>query len=91
MVNVEATQILEQSVESSKAKDDIEKGYNEIENVTSKGTLLLPSFFFSDEKQPFSYVAFVLTTLKQQTLIEEARNERNRAMIDAKCYIQRFR
>ena len=86
MVNVEATQILEQSKESSKAIDDIEKGYNEIASDTSKGTLLLPSVHVSDEKQPFSYVASVLTTLEQQSLIEKARNERNRAMIDAKCY-----
>ena len=59
--------------------------YNEIAN-NSSGTILLPSVPPESKKKPYDFVAAVLTTMEQQTQIEQAQKERDRALTETKCY-----
>ena len=38
------------------------------------------------ENQTFSYAGSVLSNMEQQNNLQEARNDRNKAMMEAKCY-----
>lgn len=71
---------------SEEQKKDTERQYTDIAVDSNNGTLLLPSVAIPSEKQPFSYVASVISNIEQQSLLQEARNDRNKAMIEAKCY-----
>ena len=53
---------------------------------SSSGVLLLPSVPPLSEEQSSSLIAKVLTSVEQQSIIQEARNDRDRAIMEAKTY-----
>ena len=63
-----------------------ERRYSEIAVHSNNGTLLLPAVPIQIQNQPFSYAGSVLSNMEQQNLLQEACNDRNKAMIEAKCY-----
>ena len=67
-------------------KKDAEKKYTDLAVDSDNGTLLLPSVSIPSEEQSVSYVASVFSNIEQQSLLQEARNDRDKAMIEAKCY-----
>ena len=67
-------------------KRETEKKYTNIALDSHNGTLLLPSISIPSEQQSVSYVATDFSNIEQQRLLQEARNDRDKAMIEAKCY-----
>ena len=58
-----------------------EKKYTNIALDSHNRTLLLPSISIPSEKQSVSYVATDFSNIEQQRLLQEARNDRDKAMI----------
>ena len=71
--------------DSDDARGKVENKYEDIVH-SSGGVLLLPSVPPLSEEQSSSLIAKVLTSVEQQTIIQEARNDRDRAIMEAKTY-----
>ena len=69
-----------------KNREGKQKKYTNIALDSHNGTLLLPSISIPSEKQSVSYVATDFSNIEQQRLLQEARNDHDKAMIEAKCY-----
>ena len=71
--------------DSDDARGKVENKYEDIVH-SSSGVLLLPSVPPLSEEQSSSLIAKVLTGVEQQSIIQEARNDRDRAIMEAKSY-----
>ena len=71
--------------DSDDARRKVENKYEDIVH-SSSGVLLLPSVPPLSEEQSSLLIAKVLTGVEQQSIIQEARNDRDRAIMEAKTY-----